>query len=56
MNKVHSVNPWPYVQWFLKTYSDDVMTELHELRMSTKRFTDTELSTLITDYRERLNA
>lgn len=53
-NKVHSINPWPYVQWFLNTYSDDVMTELHELRMSTKRLTDADLAALITERRQQL--
>lgn len=53
-NKIHSVTPFPYLNWFLNTYSDEVLSELHELRMSNKQLTDIELSALITERRQQL--
>jgi hypothetical protein len=55
-NYEHSSKPWRYTNWFLEHYGVDVMSELHELRMSRARLTDEQLQSLIVEYRQMLRA
>lgn len=51
---IHAVNPWPYTQWFLDTYSTDVMAELFELRNRKTTPTTDELRYMLNEYRQIL--
>jgi hypothetical protein len=48
---IHAVNPWPYTNWFLSTYSTDVMAELFELRNRKATPTTEELRYMLGQYR-----
>lgn len=53
-NAIHNESAWPYLNWFLNTYSDHTLEELFALRNSTKKVTDEELKELIKDFRQKL--
>lgn len=48
---IHVSNPWPYTNWFLDTYSTDVMAELFELRNRRETPTTDELKFMLNEYR-----
>jgi hypothetical protein len=48
---VHVQNVWPYTNWFLDTYSTDVMAELFELRNRKQTPTNEELRYMLGQYR-----
>lgn len=51
---VHAVNQWPYTNWFLNTYSTDVMAELFELRNRRETPSTDELRFMLDEYRAML--
>lgn len=53
-NVNHSKSPWAYTSWFLDTYSDEVMSELHALRMKYKRWTDDDLLAMAGDFKRMI--
>lgn len=55
-NQIHSLNPWPYLHFLLDTYGDDVLTPLHQKRMSREPVQDSTLDELIVEYRLMLQA
>jgi len=50
-NTRHSVSPWPYTDWFIKTYGNGVMEELFALRNSMNKVTDDDLRLLLDERR-----
>lgn len=55
-NERHNVNCWPYTNWFLEHYGDKVMSELFELRNSTRKVTDEDLRKLLEEHRALLRS
>ena len=53
-NLIHNTNPFPYRAFMVEKYGEEVIEELHALRMGRTVPTDDELRQLIKDYKERL--
>ena len=53
-NKRHNVNQWPYLSALLRIHGPDVLSELHRLRMQTRKVTDAELEELLDEYQQQL--
>lgn len=47
----HNDDPFPYVNFMNKHYGEEVVSELHELRMTPQKVEDEELRALLEDYR-----
>jgi hypothetical protein len=50
-NRPHNSDPFPYMNYMHEHYGAEVVTELHELRMSLEKVTDEELRVLLSEYK-----
>jgi len=53
-NASHSINPHPYVNWFVEKFGYEALEKLHQRFLSIVRFSNEDLREMISGYRLRL--